>query len=365
MRLLTIGSLPPESGGPARGGVATFHATLLEGFRDRPEVDVVGVFSPAAVRGHSSLPVFERPPELGIAEFYEGLLERLQPDAVLMNHIAHTVGVTHARLASAPPAVGVAHSWHNITYAPAEEIERQREVTAEALGGLAALVTGSRHAMEEGGGLGLHYPSVAEAIHYPLQPVYAGRDVELGAGERRGVLFLGSLISRKNPEALVNAASLLPGVSVVLAGEGEIEPALRESIAELGLAGRVSLVGHFPLGEHLLRVRDMLLGAEVMCLPSRSESFGLAYIEALACGTPIVGFGPTVSEIRDAMGIEIGEALDGDSPEEIAAAIERVTAQNWDRALLRRAAVDTFGLSRASERYAELLLRTTVESSPA
>ncbi|HET8863789.1 MAG TPA: glycosyltransferase family 4 protein [Solirubrobacterales bacterium] len=366
MRLLTVGSLPPEWGGPARGGVATFHAALLEGFRPAgEEIEVVGVFSPAPLGRGAPVPVFERPTDVPIAAFYEGLLERLRPDVVLMNHVAHTVGVTHARLSAPPPAVGIAHSWHNITYAPPEEVERRHEVTAEAIGGLAALVTGSRHAMEEGRRLGLRYPSRAEAIHYPLQPTYLEAGVEVDSAERRGVLFLGSLIPRKNPEALVKAAGRLPGVPVVLAGEGELEPILRESISELGLADRVSLVGHFPPAEHLRRVRDLLLGAEVMCLPSRSESFGLAYIEALACGTPIVGFGPTVGEIRDAMGIEVGEALDDPSPGEIAAAIERVTASSWDRELLRRAAIDTFGLSRVSERYIELLGRASLESSMA
>ena len=115
MRLLTVGSLPPELGGSQRGGVATFHATLLDGLRQSGETEVVGILPPAKPDGPVGLPIFPRPTEIPSAEFYAELLDRLRPDVVLMNHVAHTVGVTHARLESPPPAVGVVHSWHNIT----------------------------------------------------------------------------------------------------------------------------------------------------------------------------------------------------------------------------------------------------------
>ena len=356
MRLLTVGSLPPEWGGPARGGVATFHAALVHGLLGADfGVELVGAIPPAPLLARAPVPVLERPADVPIARFYEESLDRLRPDVVLMNHVAHTVGVTHARLPAPPPAFGVVHSWHSVTYAPPQEVARRREVTAEALGGLAALAVGSRHCLAEGLRLGFRYPARAEAIHYPLQPLYLEAGIDVRAPERRGVLFLGSLIPRKSPQALVEAAALLPGLELTLAGEGELEQPLREALARRGLGGRVRVLGHFPGAGHLRRVRELLLGAQVMCLPSRSESFGLVFIEALACGTPVVGFGPTVREIRDAMGIEIGEPLDDPSPEAIAAAIERVAARRWDREALRGAATAAFGLDRAVGRYAELL----------
>lgn len=357
MKLLTVGSLPPEWGGPERGGVATFHAALIEGLSaSRREIELLGVVSPSPLMSAAPVNVFERPPDVSIAGFYENLLERLQPDVVLMNHVAHTIGVTHARLSAPPPALGVVHSWHNVTLAEPGDRERRREVTQEALDGLAALAVGSRHCLEEGLRLGMHYPPVAGAIHYPLQPLYLRDDVDVADRRTRdGVVFLGSLIRRKRPGALVEAAARLPGVSVTIAGEGELEPELRDSIAALGLTDRVRVIGHLPAAEHLPWVRETLLGASAMCLPSESESFGLAFVEALACGTPVVGFGPTVREIRDAMGVEIGEPLDGGSPEEIAAALRRVIDADWDREGLRRVAIDTFDLTRTADRYADLL----------
>jgi glycosyltransferase involved in cell wall biosynthesis len=356
MRLLTVGSLPPEWGGPSRGGVATFHASLLSGLLERRDaVEIVGTLPPTPLAAEVPVPIFARPEGIGRAAFYEGLLERLRPDVVLMNHIANTFGVTHARLGSPVPAAGVVHSWHNVTFKPADERESALALTQEAMSGLAAMVVPSRHALAEGRGLGLRYPAIADVIHNPLQPLYMGDDVDVHAHKRRDVLYLGSLIPRKEPAALVEAAVLLPTLGVLLVGEGELAVSLRAQIDGLGLGERVRLAGPLPDADHVQRVRDMLLRARMICLPSRSESFGLVFIEALACGTPIVGFGPTVREIRDEIGIEIGEPLETGTPQEIAAAIERVAAATWDRDLLRRATLDAFGLSKVTDRYVELL----------
>jgi glycosyltransferase involved in cell wall biosynthesis len=358
MRVLTFGSLPPEWGGPLRGGVATFHAALLTGLSERRgEVEIVGTVPQGRLDRDIPVPVFVRPEKIGRAEFYEDLLGALRPDVVLMNHIAHAYGVTNARLGSPAPVVGVIHSWHSITFRPPEERARALAMTAEAMSGLDAMVAPSRHALAEGRELGFRYPAIAEVIHNPLPPLYMEGTTDVDAHERQGVLYLGGLISRKDPLALVAAAALSPELDVLLVGEGELEGGLRTQIEQRGLGDRVRLAGALPRANHLSHVRDLLLRSQVVCLPSSSESFGMVFIEALACGTPIVGFGPTVREIGEAMGVPIGEALERGTPEEIAAAIERTAAASWDRQELRRATIAAFGLPRVTDRYVELLSR--------
>lgn len=358
MRLLTVGSLPPEWGGPVRGGAATFHAALLEELlRDGRGVEIVGVIPPGPLDREIPVPAFVRPEGTQRAAFYEQVLEWARPDVVLMNHIAHTIGATHARLGSPVPAVGVIQSWHNITFRAGEERERALGLTQEALGGLAAMVAVSAHTMEEGRGLGFRYPAFAATIHNPVPTPYMEDGIDVGAAERHGVLYLGSLIPRKAPGALVEAAALLPGLPVALAGQGELEGELRERIAALGVAGRVGLAEPPPGGGHLEWVRRALMSSEAMCLPSRSEGLPLAFVESLACGTPVVGFGPAVREIADAVGLDVGEPLDSGAPEEIAGALERVRAARWDRRELRRATLVAFGLDRIVDRYGELFSR--------
>lgn len=363
MRLLTVGSLPPEWGGAVRGGAATFHAALLTALLERgADVEVVGTLVPAPLDREIPVPAWVRPEGVSRASFYEGLLERLRPDVVLMSHIAHTVGVTHARLGSPVPALGVVHSWHNVTFRTGEERRRAEAVTAEALSGLSAVIAPSRHCLAEGRQLNFEYPPIAEAIHNPVPPLHMTENVDVQGHERRGALYLGSLIARKNPAGLVEASARLPALQVSLVGEGDLEGELRERIAALGIDNRVRLETP-PNGDgHLSKVREMLLRAKVMCLPSRSEGLPLAFIEALACGTPVVGSGPSLREIRDELGIEIGVPLDAGTPEEIAAALETVLAADWDRAELRRATLRGFGLDRVADRYVELL--SCVSSRP-
>jgi len=364
VRLLTVGSLPPEWGGPLRGGAATFHGALLESLLDRgSEVEVVGVLADAPLSRELPVPVWDRPENVSRATFYEAVLERTRPDVVLMNHIAHTVGVTHARLGSPVPALGVIQSWHNVTFSRGEERRRAQEVTREALSGLGAMVAVSRHTAEEGERLGFEYPPGVEMIHNPVPPLYMEKDVDVRRDERSGALFLGSLIPRKAPGALVEAAALLPELAVSLVGQGELKGELRARIAALGIEHRVRIAEPPPADGHLPWIRRALLRAEVMCMPSRSEGLPLAFVEALACGTPVVGFGPAVEEIRDTVGIDVGEPLRSGAPEEVAAALEGVFATRWDRSRLRRATIEAFGLDYATDRYLEVLSRVAI--SPA
>jgi N-acetyl-alpha-D-glucosaminyl L-malate synthase BshA len=70
---------------------------------------------------------------------------------------------------------------------------------------------------------------------------------------------------------------------LVLVGDGPELPRAAELAVELGIRDRVIFAGQQQALEQLLRVADVFL------LPSEFESFGLAALEALSCGTPVVG----------------------------------------------------------------------------
>ncbi len=69
---------------------------------------------------------------------------------------------------------------------------------------------------------------------------------------------------------------------LLMIGEGvELEPA-RDLARELGIAGRVHFAGP------ATKVGELLAQLDLFLLPSESESFGLAALEAMACGVPVV-----------------------------------------------------------------------------
>lgn len=99
------------------------------------------------------------------------------------------------------------------------------------------------------------------------------------------VLSLGRLAAEKNVTEVIE---LLAGVEapwqLVVAGDGPQAGALRRQVDRLGLTSRVRFVGAIEPE----RVPEFYRLADVFVSGSRSETQGLTYVEALACGVPVV-----------------------------------------------------------------------------
>jgi glycosyltransferase involved in cell wall biosynthesis len=369
-RLLTVGPIPPEWGGRLRGGVTRFNVTLLDEFRRRRwrhRIEPLGVLVPPPQRvrrrkadAKAPLPIFMQPEEGRPRRFTGILLEQQRPDVVLLNNLAAFNGARYARVQSqvAPdlPVVAVVHEWRAIrTKGEGERADRYMAAAQAGLDSVAAVVFPSAHTRNLGTTeLGLRYPERSLVIPNPLQPAFAARDLDV-SGDRRGIAFVGSYNERKNPAALLRAAAATPALEVVMQGRGPLEDELRELNVELGLEDRVTFAPFVKPKHHVAAVIDVMRSAELVCLPSLSESFGLVMIEALAAGAPVAGFGPTLFEIWDRLGIDVGEPIDDPTPANVAAAIEAIRSRSWDRERLRRAALSEFSARTIAARYAALL----------
>jgi glycosyltransferase involved in cell wall biosynthesis len=369
-RLLTVGPVPPEWGGRLRGGVTRFNVTLLDELRTRPwrhRIEPVGVLIPPPQRIRrrvaerlAPLPIFMQPEGGRPRRFTRMLIDEQRPDVVLVNNIAAFNGARYVRVQAqvAPglPTIAVVHEWRAIrAKGDAGRAARYRGAAQEALDHVAAVVFPSRHTRDVGREeLGMRYPERAVVINNPVQPAFADPALEVG-GERRGVAFVGSLNDRKNPQSLLRALATMPGLELTMQGRGPMEAELRELASELGIADRVAFAPFLGHRKHVGAVIEVMRSAELLCLPSRSEAFALVIIEALAAGTPVAGYGPTLVEIRDRLGIEIGEPIFDPTPENVAAAIEAVRARHWDRERLRRASLGEFGPPAIARRYAKLI----------
>ncbi|MFD0720818.1 glycosyltransferase [Streptomyces globosus] len=104
---------------------------------------------------------------------------------------------------------------------------------------------------------------------------------------------VGRLVPGKRFDALVRAVAALPGAHLLLAGDGPERAALRALAAELGAQHRIHLVGvRDPLGEdgggRAPGIPQLLAAMDVFVSASREEAFGLAVVEALAAGLPVL-----------------------------------------------------------------------------
>lgn len=124
--------------------------------------------------------------------------------------------------------------------------------------------------------------------------VSSSGDVESAGATRQRpplIAFVGELVDYKGVRELVQALALVRDRpwQAVLAGDGALASELPRWLAAAGLTDRVRLPGWLA---DRTAVNDLLGSARLLVLPSVvPESFGLAGIEALAVGTPVVSFG--------------------------------------------------------------------------
>jgi glycosyltransferase involved in cell wall biosynthesis len=85
-------------------------------------------------------------------------------------------------------------------------------------------------------------------------------------------------------QALPKIRQHLPNVRYILAGKGDDRSRVEAMIENLGLQDCVTLAGFIP--EHELGDHYNL--CDVFAMPSKSEGFGIVYLEALACGKPVL-----------------------------------------------------------------------------
>jgi len=165
------------------------------------------------------------------------------------------------------------------------------------------------------------------------------------------VVFAGRHIPEKRVPALVPALALarerIPELRGEIYGDGPERGEVVRLRSESGLDGALEVHG-FVAAE---RVEQALRCALCMVLPSRREGYGMVVVEAAALGTPsVVVAGPDNAAVDLVHDGENGFVAASDSPEDLAAAIERVHAGGhalrertaaWFRANARRLSLES------------------------
>gem|GEM_PF-2602656 len=111
----------------------------------------------------------------------------------------------------------------------------------------------------------------------------------------------------------------------------------------------VSILGHQTWPEVVKIYNEGM----VLAVPSKSESFGLVYMEALSVGMPIVGFNETVKEFEQELQIDIGESFNPieENAEDLAHKIKKVILKQYDRDKLRNNVTEKYGWQKNIEKY--------------
>jgi glycosyltransferase involved in cell wall biosynthesis len=139
------------------------------------------------------------------------------------------------------------------------------------------------------------------------------------------------LVPVKGHELAIGALPLLPGVSLLLAGDGVERGALEAQARQLGVADRVRFLGVVPQTE----LPRYYCAADALVLASSREGWANVLLESMACGTPVVAskvWGTPEVVAAPAAGILMQER----SVRGVADGIHSLRAANPDRAATRR-----------------------------
>ena len=253
------------------------------------------------------------------------------------------------RLAAERLGIPLVQSFHtlgrvkNLNLAAGERAESSTRITAEERVVASADAVMAPTASEAAELVRL-YGADPEDVHIVPPGVDTERFTPAGPGERARakaaigfdgravVLFVGRLQPLKAPDLAVRAVAELsmraPGLDPVLvvvggpSGEAGMQPAtLCALAAELGIEDRVVI--HEPVPHTAMP--DIYRAADVLLVPSRTESFGLVALEGSACGTPVVAadVGGLRTAVRDGVS---GILVAGHEPGPYADALAHVLA---------------------------------------
>ncbi len=358
----------------SRRGVA------VDVFTRRADPDVAEVTEPAP--GYRVVHVPAGPPEplpiadqVGLVEaFTEGVLARLdRPHDLIHSHywLSGRAGLAIAARLGVP----LANSFHTLgrvkdrtrradqAPSPTERIDAEHAVIAGSACVIAATPLEASDLIDHYGAdptrLCVSPPGVDLETFHPGDRAAARR--RLGLGDGPLVLVAGRVQPLKGVdvalEALARLRRRVPARLLVVGGASGVGGSaelgrLRARAAEPDLAGAVEFrpaVPHADLADHLR-------AADVVHVPSRSESFGLVAAEAAACATPVVA--TEVGGLRYAVADGVGGLLvAGWDPQDHAEALERVLCEPGLAATLAEGAAQharRFGWDATTDRLLEL-----------
>jgi glycosyltransferase involved in cell wall biosynthesis len=152
-----------------------------------------------------------------------------------------------------------------------------------------------------------------------------------GADQPFTLLTVGHLVPVKAQELIIGALPLLPGVRLVVAGDGPNRAMLEALARTLQVTDRVEFLGAVPQAQ----LRGHYGSADALVLASSREGWANVLLESMACGTPVVAsrvYGTPEVVAAPEAGVLMAER----TPQGVADAVNALRAHYPDRAATRR-----------------------------
>lgn len=152
------------------------------------------------------------------------------------------------------------------------------------------------------------------------------------------IFYAGRLLAHKNVNVLLDAIAILvkknPTLCAIIIGNGPERKNLHKKAEALGLEKNITFIDFLPHHEDLFAY---MKSSKVFVLPSTREGFGLAVLEANACGIPAIVIDHASNAARDLITKATGATIKLD-PEQMASQIEYFLTNQLDREKMMRSA---------------------------
>jgi glycosyltransferase involved in cell wall biosynthesis len=213
------------------------------------------------------------------------LVHQLRPDAVVSYLTRANIICLLALLGTGLPVVATEHNIAAFNGAPMQRLwALLRRLLYRRM---AQVVVVSKGLAQQYAWLGADKLSVI----YNFLPANRGLEREAFnflSGDARYIVGMGRLEPEKGFDRLIKAFHLVekdcPGWKLLIVGEGSLRAELTRLVASLGLADRIELPGR------VSNPRTLFGHCDLFVLSSESEGFGLALVEAMSSGLPVISF---------------------------------------------------------------------------
>lgn len=207
----------------------------------------------------------------------------------------------------------------------------QIAAAGQAAGGMLAVSAALKAVMVElgmpGERIAVHYTGVDRTRFAPADRAAAKAALHVSGAL---IITVGALVPRKNQALAIEAMAGLPHATLLIVGGGPDKAGLEALIGRHGLEDRVRLSGPVPHAE----LPGLMAAADVMLLMSKSEGLANVWVEAMACGTPIV-IGD-IGGAREVMRSGTGGRLAAFEPHAVADAVRDILADPPSQEAVRR-----------------------------
>lgn len=203
-----------------------------------------------------------------------------KPDAIYSHYLSNTIKAIPLKKKYHIPIVAMEH-WSQMAYPkiPNNTISTAKYVYSS----IDQLITVSsalkNNIFQQIGCDSIVIPNmVGKEFHYLPSNLKKKESIQL--------ITTGRLIPEKHFDMLIQAIANIstPKLQLYIIGNGSEKQKLQKLVEKLQVKDQIQLLGHKSKQE----IVTLLQQSDIFVLPSQSETFGVAYIEALACGLPII-----------------------------------------------------------------------------